>query len=62
MTLDEAKALLGDTVQSDGRLYDQGWYCRFTPGDRTAILDGDFDADDLEAIAIYMRAHAEKEA
>lgn len=57
MTLDEAKEYLADEIQPDGSLYDLGWYLYFVVGDERATLDGAFSADDLEAIAAYMRAH-----
>jgi hypothetical protein len=49
---------LADHIDDEGGLYDVGWYLRFTPGRSDATLDGQFTADDLEAIAVYMRAHA----
>lgn len=57
MTLDEAKAFLGDAVQDDGGLFDLGWFLRWRPGESVATLDGAFTADDLEAIAAYMRGN-----
>lgn len=57
MTLEEAKALLGDAVKPDGGLYDSVHYLAWTPGDDTACLDAYFTADELEAIAVVMRSH-----
>lgn len=37
------------------RLYSGGWYLSVDTGDETATLDGEFTADDLEAIASWMR-------
>jgi len=56
MTLDEAKEHLSDCTASDGRLYSLGWYLSWDVGDLCAVLDGEFTPNDLEAIAIYMRA------
>lgn len=55
MTLDEAVKRLGKAVTETG-LYSLGWYLGYNAGDGYAVLDGDFTADDLEAIAVYMRA------
>ena len=56
MELAEAIEALGASVVEAG-LYDLGWYLSFSNGETTAKLDGDFSAEDLEAIAVYMRAH-----
>lgn len=59
MTLDEARQHLAGSIDSrDGRLFSLGWYLSWFPGDEYACLDGDFTADDLEAIAVNMRATA----
>ena len=55
MTFDEAKACLEDAIQDDGDLHHLGWYLLFRAGNTSATLDGVFNADDLEAIAVYMR-------
>lgn len=55
MTFDEAKAYLGDTVTHAGNLYELGWYLAWNKTEGFAVLDGEFSADDLEAIAVYMR-------
>lgn len=55
MTFEEAGIYLADAVQPDGNLYQLGWYLQYDAGLDTATLDGEFSADDLEAIAAYMR-------
>lgn len=58
MSVEAAKKRLKAFIQKDGGLYDLGWYLSYTPGSNdTATLDGYFTADDLEAIAVYMREH-----
>ena len=57
MTLAQATEHLKDELQPDGGLYSVGWYLGWPVNDSTAILDGDFTADDLEAIAVYMRGN-----
>lgn len=59
MTNQEALTLLGNSVTETG-LYDLGWYLCANKGDSAATLDGIFTADQLEAIAIYMRTNPEK--
>lgn len=56
MTIEEATAYLGATVKGD-RLYDLAWLVMFTNGEEFATLDGQFDADDLLALSVYVRAH-----
>ena len=64
MTLEEAKKILEPVLEANGRLswsleknvdYQFGFVSYF-PGDDSAALDGTFTADELEAIAVYMRA------
>jgi hypothetical protein len=50
-----ATEILKKEVQGDGGLYSLGWYLAWTPGDLDATLDGQFTADDLEAIAWWIR-------
>jgi len=59
MDYETARAILGTDVRSDGSLYCLGRYLRYTPGDDTACLDADFTADELEAIAWWMRSKAD---
>lgn len=59
MTLEEAREILARCIQGSD-LYSFGRYlCWPVNGDcyDQACLDGDFSADELEAIAVWMRAH-----
>jgi len=53
----QATQILQSSIASDGGLYNVGWYLAWSQGDATATLDGTFTADDLEAIAWWMRQH-----
>lgn len=55
MTLAEAQEHLAGVVETTHGLYSPGWYLAWDVGNEKAILDGEFSADDLEAIAVYMR-------
>ena len=47
-----------NVIQDDNSLYDIGWYISWlndTSNDDTVTLDGGFTADELEAIAWWMR-------
>jgi hypothetical protein len=55
MTYAEATERLKKHIMPDGGLFSLGWYLLWHPNDPEACLDGDFTADDLLAIAIYMR-------
>lgn len=57
MDLTEAVDILGSTIQSDNHLYDRMNYTSWEKRDKTITLDGEFSADELEAMAIWMRAH-----
>lgn len=49
-------------IQANGGMYDGGWYLCYEAGEKDAVLDGRFSADDLEAIAAQMRkSQAEKQ-
>lgn len=63
MTFQEACIYLGSgNVHPDGGIGNGGWYLAWTPSrDHCATLDGGFDADDLEAIATYMREYHKQE-
>lgn len=50
-----ARKILGDDIKSDNGLYNSGSYLAWTPGDNKATLDSEFTADELEAIAWWMR-------
>ena len=64
MTLDDARVILAEVARPDGWLV---WpakpprtfsYVTFNPKyGALAALDGSFSADELEAIAVWMRAH-----
>lgn len=60
MSMDEIKAreILSADITNDGSLMNVGWYLSWKVGNKDACLDGDFTADDLEAIAWWMR-HAQ---
>lgn len=56
MTYEQACDHLKDIIsQEDGGLRSLGWYLDYEPGENKACLDGDFEIEDLEAIAVYMR-------
>lgn len=58
MTVEEAQRILGDWIQSDGGLYCLGQYVAWTPPNDSVTLDSAFTADELEAIAVWMRHKA----
>lgn len=45
-----------DIKKADGSLHSLSWYLFWEKGDVQATLDGDFTADELEAIAWWMRS------
>ena len=55
--MDEAKArgILGKAIQPDNSLYNTGHYIGYDVGDDDVCLDDRFTADELEAIAWWMR-------
>jgi hypothetical protein len=55
LTEDEVRRLLSSSIHPDGGLYNLGWYLSWVPGSNRAALDGEFTADELEAIACWMR-------
>jgi hypothetical protein len=58
MTEEDARAVLGESVQPDGTLDNLSLYLYYDPAVRpTATLDGEFTIQDLEAIACWMRLH-----
>lgn len=61
MTIQEAKEILGDSVQEDGSLYDLSWYLCCNAGAPDATLDGKFTADELEAISVLMKSNSSQE-
>lgn len=66
MTEEEAREILlvGDgeeIIENDGSLYLLGWYLSWDAKDEYAKLDGNFNANELEAIAWWMRNKGKKE-
>ncbi len=57
MDRERALVILNTDIQPCGRLHCLGRYLNFHPGDDTATLDADFTADELEAIAWWMRQY-----
>lgn len=55
MNLEKVKQILGDDVVKDAGLYSLGGYIGWTVGDKEIVLDGEFTADELEAILWCMR-------
>ncbi len=55
MTYEEAKKHLEEYIKPNGGSYSVGWYLAWSPGREEATLDGQFTADDLLAISVYMR-------
>ena len=57
MTEDEARKILGDSIEKDGRLSDVGeCYVKWSPSDKWAVLDGNyFTPEIIEAIAWWMK-------
>ena len=55
MNEEKAREILWDYIQPDGGLYCPGPYVAWTPGDKTITLDGEFDAEELEAVTWWMR-------
>lgn len=50
--------LLTDAISKDGGLYNLGWYIGWSCGQKEAMLDGTFSADQLRQIADYMDAQS----
>ena len=56
MDFTEADKILKDEVKTpSGGLFSLGWYLHWDKSDDFATLDGEFTADELEAIACWMR-------
>ncbi len=51
----KARAVLGDWIREDEGIFDLGHYVSWKPNSETACLDDYFTADQLEAIAWWMR-------
>lgn len=55
MREETAKEILAGCIEADDTLYNLGKYLRWEPCERAVTLDGQFTADQLEAIAWWMR-------
>lgn len=55
MNKQEAYKRLKKVITPDGNLYSLNWYLSYNKGAKDACLDGAFTADDLEAIAWWIR-------
>lgn len=64
MTLEEAIKILGELYDpSTGGFHSGGsQYVSWKPGEDTACVDDDFTADQLEAMAVVMRAERRNES
>lgn len=56
MNITQAMEHLKDWIQPNGELFSSYEYTRWIVGSNNIQLDGWFSADDLEAIAVYMRS------
>lgn len=54
-----ARKILDDSIEENNGLFNLGQYLSWSPNYEEAILDGEFTADELEAIAWWM--HNKKE-
>lgn len=55
----KARAVLGKWIdEKDGSLHDIGAYINWIVGDSRVTIDGRFTADQLEAVARWMRSRA----
>ena len=55
MNREEAEAILANYIQPNGRLYNVGGYVSWNPGNSKITLDGEFTAEELEAMAWWMK-------
>lgn len=61
MTTQEAMEIVKPWINEKGKLYSLiPRYLAYYKGNELAIIDGKFTADELEAIAIYMREGKKK--
>lgn len=51
----QARVILGEDITDTDELYNGGRYLSWSKGETTATLDDSFTADELEAIAWWMR-------
>lgn len=56
MELAIAKGILKDNIYKDGLDRSSLGYMFYENGEEKATIDGEFTADELEAVAIYMRS------
>ena len=56
MTQQQAADILGDWIDSRGGICGRGEYALWTPAESEICLDGQFTADQLEAMAVVMRS------
>ena len=54
MTEEQARCVLGDSIQPDNSLYSLGAYIAWSPGDAEITLDGTFTWDELLALTWWM--------
>jgi hypothetical protein len=55
MNEEKARKILNDAIEENGDLGNGFQYVEWSVGDKDVILDGWFTADELEAIAWWMR-------
>lgn len=57
MTIEEARTILGEKIKEDNSLDDLSQYLSWNVNSKEACLDAYFTADELEAIAVWMRRY-----
>ena len=62
MNEEKAREILEGYIQPDGGLYCLGHYMALTPGEKSITLDSEFDVEELEAIAWWVRHTSNAEA
>jgi len=55
MSEEKVRAILKDYIQPDGGLFSRGHYMAWAPGDKTITLGFEFEIEELEAIAWWIR-------
>lgn len=55
MNEQRAREILKSAIKPSGALLDRVAYMSWEPGDSDVVLDGQFTAEELEAIAFWMR-------
>ena len=58
MTLEQATEILKEAIEEDGGLHSLGHYMAYWSGKDTIVLDDRFSLEELEAIVVWMKAHA----